>query len=50
MENAKIRNELNTLRKAVADSTDLEGTGVKGTAARKFMGKKQLIYSQSVLV
>ena len=38
MENAKIRNELNTLRKAVADSSDLEGTGVKGTAAKKFMG------------
>ena len=30
MENAKTRRELEKLRKAVADSTDFEGTGIKG--------------------
>lgn len=39
MENAKLRNDLQTLRKAVADSSDLEGSGIKGNAAKKYMGK-----------
>jgi hypothetical protein len=39
MEGAKMREELNLLRKAIADSTDFEGTGLKGGApAKEFMG------------
>ncbi len=40
MECAKLKDELHQLRKAVADSTDFEGTGEKGgIAAQKIMGK-----------
>ncbi|ELT88116.1 hypothetical protein CAPTEDRAFT_225225 [Capitella teleta] len=38
MEGSKMKEELNLLRKAIADSTDFEGTGLKGGApAKEFM-------------
>ena len=40
MENAKVKQDLATLRKTVAESTDLDGSGRKGgAAAKKFMGQ-----------
>ena len=40
MENAKVRQDLNKLRKAVSDSTDFEGTGIKGgSPAKEFMSE-----------
>ena len=40
VENSKLLQDLEGLRKAVAESTDLDGTGSKGgMAATKLMGK-----------
>ena len=42
MEGAKLKDELQHLRKAVADCTDFEGTGLKGGApAKEFMGERR---------
>ena len=40
MENARLKQDLQSLRKAISDSTDLDGSGRKGgAAAKKFMGE-----------
>lgn len=40
MENARLKQDLQSLRKSISDSTDLDGSGRKGgVAAKKFMGK-----------
>ena len=46
MENAKVKQDLATLRKTVAESTDLDGSGRKGgAAAKKFMGQWPFLVS-----
>ena len=46
MENAKVKQDLATLRKTVAESTDLDGSGRKGgAAAKKFMGQCPILVS-----
>ena len=46
MENAKVKQDLATLRKTVAESTDLDGSGRKGgAAAKKFMGQSPFLVS-----
>ena len=43
MDNSRLQQELTVLRKAIADTSDFEGTGLKGgLASKEFMGESNV--------